>query len=91
MLCGLLAGLQYRLWFGDGSLSEVMALQGAIAQQETENRMLRMRNAVLVAEVVDLKQGLAAIEARAREDLGMIKHDETFYRVLEFNDEVTAP
>ena len=40
------------------------------------------RNASLDAEVRDLKQGLEAIEERARSELGMIRHDEIFFQVL---------
>jgi 2-C-methyl-D-erythritol 4-phosphate cytidylyltransferase len=38
---------------------------------------------VLAAEVEDLKSGEAAVEERARSELGMIKPGETFYRVVE--------
>ncbi|OYY48286.1 MAG: cell division protein FtsB, partial [Methylophilales bacterium 28-44-11] len=37
----------------------------------------------LRAEVRDLKQGNAAIEERARSELGMIKEDEVFYQVID--------
>ncbi|HEY0506059.1 MAG TPA: septum formation initiator family protein, partial [Lysobacter sp.] len=40
-------------------------------------------NAALAAEVEDLKSGEAAVEDRARSELGMIKPGETFYRVVE--------
>jgi cell division protein FtsB len=33
--------------------------------------------------VRDLKQGNAAIEERARSELGMIKEDEVFYQVID--------
>ena len=36
---------------------------------------------MLDAEVRDLKQGLEAIEERARSDLGMIRHDEVFFQL----------
>jgi len=38
---------------------------------------------LLDAEVRDLKQGTAAIEERARSELGMIKRDEVFYQIVE--------
>ncbi len=56
-------------------------IKQAVAEQQAENLRLRQRNAVLEAEVNDLKNGQAAIEERARLDLGMIKDDETFYLV----------
>jgi cell division protein FtsB len=38
---------------------------------------------MLDAEVRDLKQGYAAIEERARSELGMVKEDEVFYQVMD--------
>lgn len=75
--------LQYRLWVGEDSLLDVRALQQEIDLQKAENARLQERNAVLDAEVRDLKQGLDAIEEHAREDLGMVKEGETFYQVVE--------
>lgn len=82
-LGGLLAWLQYRLWYGKGGEGEVEALQAQVEQQAYDNTGLKQRNAVLEAEVRDLKSGEAAIEERARSELGMIKPGETFYRVVE--------
>lgn len=75
--------LQYRLWVGDGSLAEVQRLREGIALQQSENGQLRERNAALDAEVSDLKQGLIAVEERARAELGMIKEGETFFQIIE--------
>ncbi len=83
MLLLLLAYLQFRLWFGDGSLPEVWQLHQEVEALRDENVRLRERNDALDAEVRDLQQGLDAIEERAREDLGMIKEGETFYQVVE--------
>lgn len=83
VLIVLLALLQYRLWFGDGSLPGVWQLQQQIEQQKGENEKLRERNAALEAEVKDLKQGMSAIEERARSELGLIKKGETFYQVID--------
>jgi cell division protein FtsB len=74
--------LQYRLWIGEGSLPEVWQLEKKLAEQQAENKTLKARNDALEAEVQDLKQGLNAIEERARNDLGMIKENETFYQVI---------
>lgn len=79
----LLALLQYRLWVGDGSLAEVWRLTERIRAQEEENEALRQRNQLLEAEVGDLKEGLDAIEERARHELGMVKKGEVFYLVVE--------
>ena len=82
LVCALV-GLQYRLWFGDGGVTEVMALRSAIEVQRGENESLYARNRQLEAEVIDLKSGLESIEYRARRDLGMTRRDETFYQIVE--------
>lgn len=75
--------LQLRLWIGDGSLAEVWQLRGEIEKQQQENHVLAERNRRLSAEVKDLKEGLDAVEERARSQLGMIKKDETFYLIID--------
>ena len=83
VLIALLLGLQYKLWVGDGSLAEVWHLRQSLAEQRKDNERLAERNAALEAEVKDLKQGLDAVEERARAELGMIKEDEEFYQIVE--------
>jgi cell division protein FtsB len=83
LLVLLLVYLQYRLWFGDGNLFDVMQLGDEVETQREENIRLRERNDALDAEVRDLQQGLDAIEEHAREDLGMVKDGETFYQIVE--------
>ena len=78
-----LALLQHRLWFGHGSLPEVYSLTAQKAWQQSENAALEERNAALAAEVIDLKEGLAAIEEIARGEMGMIKEGETFYQIID--------
>ena len=75
--------LQFKLWFGDGGIHDVWRLQEAIAAQTAENQHLAERNQALAAEVQDLKQGLEAIEERARSELGMIKEGEIFFQVVD--------
>jgi cell division protein FtsB len=82
-LVALLAFLQYRLWWGEGGRRSVANLHQQVEQQAHENKGLQQRNAALAAEVEDLKSGEAAVEERARSELGMIKPGETFYRVVE--------
>ena len=83
LLALLLAGLQYTLWLGSGGHQDVAALRRQVATQQVENLRLQERNNALAAEVEDLKSGEAAIEERARSELGMVKPGETFYRVVE--------
>lgn len=82
-LIGLLGLLQYRLWVGEGSLAELHTLKMQIGEQQLELERLQARNQVLIAEVESLKTGLAAIEERARFDLGMIQEGELFLQLIE--------
>lgn len=82
-LLGLLLALQYPLWFGTGGIIALWQLQREVAAHKTEIAQLRARNRALEAEVLDLKQGLEAIEERARNELGMVKKGETFYQIIE--------
>lgn len=79
----LLLGLQYPLWFGNGSVIARWNLKQEIAAQHAENASLRAHNHALEAEVADLKQGLESAEARARAELGMVKKGESFYQIIE--------
>lgn len=90
VLAVLLVWLQYRFWFGPGNSGEVMMLESQVEHQKRDNAGLQQRNDALAAEVQDLKDGEAALEARARSELGMIKPGEKFYRVVE-NAPVVAP
>ena len=83
LLVVLLVLVQYKLWVGDGSFAEVWDLYQQVETQREANQQLRERNQALEAEVQDLKQGLGAIEERAREELGMVKEGETFYQIIE--------
>ena len=91
LLALLLALLQYKLWFGNGGQREVQALRMQVAKQETQNIALQQRNEALKAEVDNLKSGEAAVEERARSELGMVKPGETFYRVIEDGNTPTPP
>ena len=82
LLITLLVLFQYRLWIGNGSLTEVHHLQQAKQVQLDENERLRESNQALTAEVHDLKHGFEAIEERARSEMGLIKKDETFYHII---------
>ena len=75
----MLIGLQYRLWAGAGSVEDVKRLQQQVVQQQQENDQKIQRNQKLVNEVLELRQGASTAEQFAREELGMIKKNETFY------------
>ncbi len=78
----VIAVLQYRLWLSDRGVRELTRMQDAVSEQRAQNGSLVERNRQLAAEVRDLKTGLAAIEERARSELGMIAGNETYYQVV---------
>ena len=82
-LIALILAIQYPLWMGKGSWLKVWEFSRQVDQQKAKNIQLATRNAGLDAEVRDLKQGIEAVEERARVELGMIKSDEVFYQVIE--------
>ena len=81
-LLALLVALQWRLWFGEGSVQEVARLAEEARAARAEVVRLQGRERALAAEVADLKSGLDAIEERARSELGMLDEHETFFRFV---------
>ncbi len=82
LLVSLLGMLQYQLWLGVNSLPESFQLREQISLQEASNAKLIARNQVLREEIIDLRSGTEALEERARNELGMVKKGETFFRVV---------
>ncbi|WP_057830528.1 cell division protein FtsB [Colwellia sp. TT2012] len=78
----MLVLLQYRLWFGKNSVPDYLVLKENLVRQQSANEKLQQRNKLLYADTDDLKLGLEAIEERARNELGMIKDNETFFRLI---------
>lgn len=86
LLIVLLAALQYRLWFGQNSVADYFRQQEELRSQQASNLELEKRNRLLKADVTDLQQGLEAIEERARNELGLIRDDEVFFRLFSQRD-----
>ena len=76
-------GLQLRLWIGKGRMADVSGLSVKVERQTGENGRKQRRNELLKAEIVDLRDCLEAIEAKARSELGLIKEGEIFFLLLE--------
>ena len=80
VLLALVLAMQYRLWVSPNGMRDLWRTEQAIEAQTEENERLAERNRTLAAEVRDLKEGRAAIEERARTDLGMVGPNETFFQ-----------
>ena len=91
ILGALILLIQYPLWFGKGGWLRAWEVDRQVSAQKAKNTDFEKRNAHLAAEVRDLKTGTEAIEERARQELGMVKPDETFYQYVEPPVAATAP
>jgi cell division protein FtsB len=91
LLIILVALLQVKFFFGQGNWRQVQELRAQVLAQKKENEVLLNRNRALAAEVKDLKSGVDAIEERARNEMGMIKSGETFYRVVDTEKKQNMP
>lgn len=79
----LIAALQYRLWLGDGGITEYREITQRIEELKQEAEQRRVRNAAVAADVADLRDGTDAIEERARHDLGMVKPGESYVQIYD--------
>lgn len=82
----LLVLLQIRLWGGKASVGELEQLRQQVDKQQKSNLVLEKRNQLLREEIGDLKSGMDAIEERARNELGMIRSNEVFFRINNAKD-----
>ena len=81
ILRALLVVLQAQLWFGRGSLPDVMRLRQQLKEQKQHNQAAQLANERLGAELNDLKDGLEMVEERARAEIGMVKPNEIFVQI----------
>ena len=81
ILIALLVVLQAQLWFGRGSLPDVMRLSQQLKEQKQHNQAAQLANERLGAELNDLKDGLEMVEERARAEIGMVKPNEIFVQI----------
>jgi cell division protein FtsB len=89
-LAAALVAIQYPLWLGKGGWARVWEHERQLAAQRERNSALQARNAALDAEVRDLKQGLEAVEERARFELGMVREDEVFFQMVDRRRDTAA-
>ncbi|ATO34437.1 Cell division protein FtsB [Dickeya dianthicola] len=82
LLLILLGWLQYSLWLGKNGVHDYVRVKDDVAAQQANNVKLKSRNEQLFAEIDDLNGGQEAIEERARNELGMTKPGESFYRLV---------
>jgi len=79
LLVFLLVVMQLQLWQQRAAVAEITDI---LAQQRQSNEQMRSSNEALAAEVDDLRQGMQAVEERARSQLGLIAEDEQFIQLI---------
>ncbi|MGF1687702.1 cell division protein FtsB [Photobacterium japonica] len=82
LLLAVLSWLQYDFWLGKNGMIDYLAVKDNVAVQQHANAQLVQRNQQMYFEINDLNRGQEAIEERARNELGMIRPDETFFRIV---------
>lgn len=87
IIIGLVLVLQYRIWFGQHGLQDFRELQSDVARQETANESLEQRNQLIAADIDDLRNALEAVEERARNELGLVRPEETFFRLISIEEQ----
>jgi len=90
-LLGLLVLLQYRLWLGEGGITERRSLESQVVSDSEENLRLKDRNEAIANRVVELQEGKEMLEAVAREDLGLVREGEEFILFVDDNNEGKSP
>ncbi|MGN6666966.1 MAG: cell division protein FtsB [Trinickia sp.] len=91
VLLALLALIQYPLWWGHGGWLSVHELRGQLAAQQQKNADEKLRNERIEGEVQDLQGGTAAVEERARYEMGMVKNGEVFVQFVSPNATSSVP
>ncbi|MGX5173810.1 FtsB family cell division protein [Aliikangiella sp. IMCC44653] len=82
VFCIIIIVLQYRIWLGEGSVHKINQLESRITEQKQQNDLLLEQNTQLKQEIKRLRQNPELLEEIAREKLGLVKPNETFYRVI---------
>ncbi|MDQ7980414.1 cell division protein FtsB [Paraburkholderia sp. SARCC-3016] len=86
----LLVLIQFPLWWGHGGWLRVHELREELDQQLKKNADEKVRNERIEGEVQDLQNGTAAVEERARYEMGMVKDSEVFVQFVSPNAPLPA-
>ena len=81
-LLGAIVYLSYDIWAGRNGLKQYEEVSANLVKAQQQSAKLQDRNQAVIDELNDLKQGNTAIEELARTELGLIREDETFFRIL---------
>ncbi|OAN12611.1 cell division protein FtsB [Photobacterium jeanii] len=82
LMLSVLAWLQYDFWLGKNGMMDYLQVKDNVEIQQQANAELVQRNQQMYVEIYDLHRGVEAVEERARNELGMVKPGETFFRIV---------
>ena len=74
----LLAGLQYKVWFGESGVFKRHIVVVELEKKRSSLEDLRATNRTLRAQISSLKDNVNSYERLARSELGMIKRGELY-------------
>lgn len=77
--------LVYDIYYGRNGKVQYEDTTQALKVAQIRSEKIKRINEAIKDEITDLQQGNLAVEEQARSDLGMIKSQETFYRVIDAN------
>lgn len=82
LLIAVCVWLSYDIYFGRNGYALYSDLSAQLQDAQHKADLYKRRNWAAQDELNELKQGNAAVEELARSELGLIKPDEEFYRVI---------
>ena len=74
----LLAGLQYKVWFGESGVLKRHIVVVELEKKRNSLEDLRATNRALRSQISNLKENVNSYERLARSELGMIKRGELY-------------
>lgn len=87
IMLALVLTLQYRVWFGQHGMQDLRELRNDVARQQQNNESLQQRNQLIAADIDDLRNAMEAVEERARNELGLVLSEETFFRLVSIHEQ----
>lgn len=82
--------LAYDIYYGHNGYLQRQKVEVQLEKAKQQSLVLKQRNQDLAAQIQDLQQGSVAVEELARSELGLIKPNERFYRVLADDKQILA-
>nr|WP_281503595.1 septum formation initiator family protein [Anaerobiospirillum sp. NML120449] len=82
--------LVYDLFFGHNGIKQYKTVAMQLEKEQEKALYLQKRNQAVADQINDLKQGSIAVEELARSELGLIRPNERFYRVLASEEKIRS-